>query len=267
MSNILEAKDIVVSFRKETQTKIFGKERQEILHGVDLFLKKGECLGLIGESGSGKSTLGKVLCGLLKPDSGNVIVDDIDLYNATRKEREGLKHKISIVFQDYTSSVNPRFYMESVIGESLRAYGRSGHTVADMDGEISRLLQRVGLDDSFRKRYPHELSGGELQRVCIARSLAINPDIIIFDEAISSLDAATQTIVMDLLIDIRKDSDISYLFITHDLVAITYMCDSVLFMQDGNIVEQVEKVADIKNISNPYAQKLLHSVMGIDFVS
>lgn len=264
MGRMLQADNIVVSFRKETQTRIFGKERQEILRGIDLNLAKGECLGIIGESGSGKSTLGRVLCGLLKPDSGSVQVNGTPLYSPSKQERAQVKRSISIVFQDYTSSVNPRFHIETVIREPLRAFQRGGGRVTDFDQEISRLLQRVGLNDSFKKRYPHELSGGELQRVCIARALAIQPEVIIFDEAISSLDAANQTLVMDLLIDIRKERDISYLFITHDLVAITYMCDAVLFMQDGHIVERVERLAEIKNISNPYALKLLHSVMNID---
>lgn len=121
---LLEAKNINVSFKKENQKTIFGKERQQVIKNVSLSLKKGECLGIIGESGSGKSTLGKTLIGLLKPDSGNIIFDGVDMYNATKEEKRKIQQKISIVFQDYTSSANPRFLVKDIIGESLRVLER-----------------------------------------------------------------------------------------------------------------------------------------------
>lgn len=121
---LLEAKNVNVSFKKENQKTIFGKERQQVIKNVSLSLKKGECLGIIGESGSGKSTLGKTLIGLLKPDSGNIIFDGVDMYNATKEEKRKIQQKISIVFQDYTSSANPRFLVKDIIGESLRVLER-----------------------------------------------------------------------------------------------------------------------------------------------
>ena len=121
---LLETKNINVSFKKENQKTIFGKERQQVIKNVSLSLKKGECLGIIGESGSGKSTLGKTLIGLLKPDSGNIIFDGVDMYNATKEEKRKIQQKISIVFQDYTSSANPRFLVKDIIGESLRVLER-----------------------------------------------------------------------------------------------------------------------------------------------
>ena len=121
---LLEAKNINVSFKKENQKTIFGKERQQVIKNISLSLKKGECLGIIGESGSGKSTLGKTLIGLLKPDSGNIIFDGVDMYNATKEEKRKIQQKISIVFQDYTSSANPRFLVKDIIGESLRVLER-----------------------------------------------------------------------------------------------------------------------------------------------
>lgn len=230
---LLEAKDIRVSFRKENQTRLFGRERQEVLHGLSIDLEEGECLGIIGESGSGKSTFGRVLCGLLAPDSGTVRLDGLDLYGRLpRADRARIQSSISIVFQDYTTSANPRFRVQGIIGESFRALRLKGAVISReaQRKETIELLERVGLDESFLTRYPHELSGGQLQRVCIARAVALKPRFILLDEAISSLDAATQIQVMDLLKDLRRDLNLSYVFITHDLTAITYFCDRVRFL-------------------------------------
>ena len=263
---LLEAKDIRVSFRKENQTKLFGRERQEVLHGLSIQLEEGECLGIIGESGSGKSTFGRVLAGLLEPDSGEVLLDGVSLYGRhTREERAKIEQGISIVFQDYTTSANPRFRVQGIIGESFRALRLKGERISkeEQRRRTIELLERVGLNESFLTRYPHELSGGQLQRVCIARAVALHPRFILLDEAISSLDAATQIQVMDLLKDLRRDYHLSYVFITHDLTAITYFCDRVRFLHNGSFVEEVDDMRRISEIKNPYAKDLLKAVMGI----
>lgn len=259
---ILQVQDVHVSFKKENQQKIFGKERQQVVRGVSFDLQEGECLGLIGESGSGKSTLGRVITGLLRPDSGNVLVDGIPLYKRhTKEEKAQLRHSTSIVFQDYTSSVNPRFRVTNIIGEALRAAKLSKQ---EQGMRIAELLDRVGLNESYATRYPHELSGGQLQRVCIARAMAIEPKIILLDEAVSSLDAATQTQVMDLLVELRDRFHFSYVFITHDLTTITYLCDRVLFFYEGQVVERVESINELSSIESEYGRKLLHSVVRMD---
>lgn len=263
---LLDARNVVVSFRKEQQTKLFGRERIEILHGLDLRLDEGECLGIIGEAGSGKSTFGRVLCGLLEPDSGEVRLDGTPMYGRLSKaERAHLRHKVSIVFQDYSTSVNPRFRVRTILHESFRALRKAGRSIPAEAEErrAAELLERVGLPAAFLERYPHELSGGQLQRVCIARAVAIEPKIILLDEAISSLDAATQIQVMDLLRDLRRERGLSYLFITHDLTAITYFCDKVRFMHNGSFVESVDDMSRIREIRNAYARDLLHAVVGI----
>ena len=261
---VLEARDIKVSFKKENQKTLFGRERQEVLHGVSLHLARGECLGVIGESGSGKSTLGRVLAGLLKPDAGSVTLDGLDVYaRHGREEKHRLQHRLSIVFQDYSSSANPRFRVEHIIGESLRALEISTGKRYDRRARISELLERVGLGPQFMRRYPHELSGGQLQRVCIARAIAVEPGVILLDEAISSLDASTQIQVMDLLMDLRAAHGLSYLFITHDLAAVTYMCDRVLFFHGGRVVEEARDTRRIAELENDYARQLLGSVMGL----
>lgn len=260
---LLEAKNINVSFKKENQKTIFGKERQQVVKNVSLSLKKGECLGIIGESGSGKSTLGKTLIGLLKPDTGHIYLDGIDMYNATREKRKKIQQMISIVFQDYTSSTNPRFLVKDIIGESLRVLEKKLGKKIDRYSKIKELLETVGLNESFMDRYPHELSGGQLQRVCIARAVATEPQFILLDEAISSLDASTQTQVMDLLKDLQNRYNLSYIFITHDLPSVTYMCDRVLFFYEGEVVEEVEDIYKLSKVESPYAKKLLNSILEI----
>ena len=261
---ILRAEGIGVSFRKERQKGLFGRERQTVLADVSLHLEKGECLALVGESGSGKSTLGRVLCGLLKPDSGKVLIDGTDLYGRhSAEERRRLRHKVGIVFQDYTTSVNPRFRVRDIVGESLRAVSGSGGKGLDAGKRTAELLEQVGLPAAFAGRYPHELSGGQLQRVCIARAIAIRPDMLVLDEAVSSLDASTQTQVMDLLMDLRRECGLSYFFITHDLTTVTYMCDRVMFFNGGRVVEEVRSIDGLPDVENEYARRLLDSVIEI----
>ena len=277
---LLNLENVRVSFLKAHQTKLFGRDRQTVLHGIDLTLSEGECLGIIGESGSGKSTLGRVAAGLLKPDSGVVNLEEQPVYPSsgtwwpwgTKTNSRGQEAKakrigrpMAIVFQDYTTSVNPRWRVKGILGESFRALRRQGAAISDKEerAQSIELLERVGLSEAYLGRYPHELSGGQLQRVAIARAVALNPKILLLDEAISSLDAATQVQVMDLLKDLRHERGLSYLFITHDLTAITYFCDRVRFMKNGVFVEGVDDIREISHVKTPYARDLLDAVMGI----
>ena len=259
---MLELKNINVSFRSERQDKIFGRTRQQVLFDVSLSVKEGTCLGILGESGSGKSTMGRVLCGLLKPDSGEAVLDGVSVY-ASRAGRRNLQNKLSIVFQDYTTSANPRFRIRDIIGEGLTVQERREGKKLDRKAETSRLLELVGLPADFADRFPHELSGGQLQRVCIARAVACKPEIILFDEAISSLDAHTQVQVMDLLRELKDRLGLTYIFITHDLTSITYLCDDVLFLYQGRVTENlpVERISETKD---EYARKLLESIVVFD---
>lgn len=259
---MLELKNINVSFRSERQDRIFGHTRQQVLFDVSLTVKDGTCLGILGESGSGKSTMGRVLCGLLKPDSGEAVLDGVSVY-ASRAGRRNLQNKLSIVFQDYTTSTNPRFRIQDIIGEGLTVQERREGEKLDRKAETSRLLELVGLPADFADRFPHELSGGQLQRVCIARAVACKPEIILFDEAISSLDAHTQVQVMDLLRELKDRLGLTYIFITHDLTSITYLCDDVLFLYQGRVTEHlpVERISETKD---EYARKLLGSIVVFD---
>ena len=256
---MLEVNNVCVSFRSERQEKIFGTTRNQVLFDVSLKVSQGTCLGILGESGSGKSTLGRVICGLLKPDTGEVKIQDMSVY-ASRNGRKNLQKRLSVVFQDYTTSANPRFRVKEIIAEGLAARERNQKIRLDRLEETNRLLELVGLDPSYANRYPHELSGGQLQRVCIARAVACQPEIILFDEAISSLDAHTQVQIMDLLHNLKEKLGLTYIFITHDLTSVTYLCDDVLFLYHGRITEHIP-VSCIGETKDNYARKLLASII------
>lgn len=256
---MLEVNNVCVSFRSERQEKIFGTARNQVLFDVSLKVSQGTCLGILGESGSGKSTLGRVICGLLKPDTGEVKIQDVSVY-ASRNGRKNLQKRLSVVFQDYTTSVNPRFRVKEIIAEGLAARERNQKIRLNRLEEINRLLELVGVNSSYANRYPHELSGGQLQRVCIARAVACQPEIILFDKAISSLDAHTQIQIMDLLHDLKEKLGLTYIFITHDLTSVTYLCDDVLFLYHGRITEHIP-VSRIAETKDDYARKLLASII------
>ena len=258
---MIKANNVCVHFPKEQGNFIFRKEYQQILHDVTFTVEKGECLGILGESGSGKSTLVRVMCSLLKPFKGTMEIDGLDLYNSKESLAPGT---LAVVFQDYTTSVNTRFTVRDIINESFIVLKRRTGETIDVNAECIKLLDLVGLNEDFLYRYPHQLSGGQLQRVCIARAIAVKPQIILFDEAISSLDAHTQVQIMDLLKEIKAMYGFTYIFITHDLPSVTYLCDRVLFLYKG-VVEEILPVANISEAKSEYAQKLLHSILDIKY--
>lgn len=229
---------------------IFKKGKQEVLHDVSFEMKAGECLGIVGESGSGKSTLGRIILDIEPVDSGQVMFND----SALDSEHKSIR---SVVFQDYVSSVNPKMKVRDIIAEPLITID---YDKSNMDVKINELLVNVGLSEAFVTRYPHELSGGQLQRVCIARAIATNPQFILLDEAVSSLDVAIQMQVMDLLIELKEKMNLSYLFISHDLLAVTYMCDRILFFKEGRIIEEVENIEDLSKVQHEYSKLLLSNI-------
>ncbi|TCO68726.1 ABC transporter ATP-binding protein [Marinisporobacter balticus] len=253
---MISVKNISVSYKKENEKRLFKKSREIVIEDLSFSLDKGECLGILGESGSGKSTLGKVICGLLKPDCGDVFINGAPLYENKKNKKKCL---VSVVFQDYTSSTNPRMPVREIIAESFSKTGKENKKDDILNRTIS-YLTAVGLSAEYLNRFPHELSGGQLQRVCIARALATHAEIIVFDEAISSLDAHTQVQIMDLLKEIQIEKNLTYIFITHDLTSVTYFCDRINFLYKGTFVEEI-KVSKLSDVSNNYAKKLLYSVL------
>jgi len=230
----------------------FIKSKIEVLSDISFQIKKGECLGLVGESGSGKSTMCKIILGLEKQGSGRVMIEGEPFSRWIKKN----KGKMSVVFQDYTSSVNPQFTTRSIIAEPLIALGNN----KNLDVRIEKLLTRVGLPHVTIHKYPHELSGGELQRVCIARAIATEPTFIVLDEAVSSLDVSSQAEILQLLRDIKDEMNITYLFIAHDLQVVANICDRILFLYKGKIVEVLDS-SNLLLAQNDYAKRLLNSVM------
>ncbi|MBD1381805.1 ABC transporter ATP-binding protein [Metabacillus arenae] len=231
---------------------LFSSERQNVLKGVSFECENGECLGIIGESGSGKSTLGRLLLGIEKPDSGMVLFDGENVVD--RKVRLG---SISAVFQDYKSSINPFYTVEDAILEPMKIQNKSRKENKD---KVVNLLNQVGLPASYRNKYPHVLSGGEVQRVCIARAISTEPKCIILDEAISSLDVSVQTQVLELLKELKRIYNMSYIFITHDLQAAAYICDRIIIFRDGQI-EEIVGIEQLKDVQSVYARKLLQSLI------
>ena len=252
----------VLNIKKSyTQKKFLKKSVKIVLNDVSLSLEQGKCVGIIGESGSGKSTLGRIITGIEKADSGVV---EFEGKNIHQKENRNMKNDISVVFQNYVSSVNPRFSVAQIIAEPLIISSQVNRSKIDknkIDEEVKKMIKIVGLSEEFLERFPHELSGGQLQRVCIARAIVTKPKFILLDEAVSSLDVSTQVEILDLLQKLKKEYNLSYIFITHDLLTITYICDSVIFFKDGKIEEKIDDIRNLKNIKKDYSKKLLEAVI------
>ncbi|WP_027955545.1 ABC transporter ATP-binding protein [Halobacillus kuroshimensis] len=246
---MLQVKRVEKSYAKGG---IFSKERQQVLNRVTFDCREGECLGIIGESGSGKSTLGRLILGIEKPDSGSVLFDGKKLKKSLSKS--GI---ISVVFQNYKSSINPFFTVQQAIMEPMEITSRN---TMESRKKVVWLLNQVGLPSSYLNKYPHELSGGEVQRVCIARAISTEPKCIILDEAISSLDVSIQTQILELLKRLKDTHNISYLFITHDIQSAAYICDRIIIFKNGQI-EEIVKTENLKNTQSAYAKQLLKSLM------
>lgn len=221
-----------------------------MLRNISFEWRQGEVLGIIGGSGSGKSTLGRLLLGIERPDSGSISYNGKPITD--RNVRLG---SVGAVFQDYTSSINPFFTVRQAIMEPLRQLGKTNGTF-----DFGKLLRAVGLSESYLPRYPHELSGGEAQRVCIARSIAAQPSCILLDEAISSLDGTVQMQVLELLKELKMAYNMGYIFITHDIQAAVYMCDRIMIIHGGEIAELIE-TAELKHARSAHAMELLSKVL------
>ncbi len=256
---MIKVENLKMNFKSELTS-----EMQHVLKGLSFEVKKGDCLGILGESGSGKSTLGRILVGLLKPSEGGYYFMGKQPYKS-RADKKFLSENISIVFQDYNTSVNPRFTVYDIIGEAVDVLAKRSKQKLSKNDKTNLLinyLAAVGLDESFLERFPHQLSGGQLQRVCIARAIAVQPKIILFDESISSLDAHTQVQIMELLKELQEKYDLTFVFITHDLTAVTYLCNKIMFLHNGEVTEFIE-TKDIGKTKDPYARKLIEVVIEI----
>jgi peptide/nickel transport system ATP-binding protein len=259
--NLLDIRDLRMQF--QSQGSILGRRRKMTVgavDGVDLTIRAGETLGLVGESGCGKTTLGRCILRAYKPTSGqlNYTRSDgstVDLATVRGAELRSYRREIRTVFQDPNSSLNPRMTVLQVVGEPLKVNGlASGSELTD---RVAETLRMVGLRPEYMRRYPHAFSGGERQRIGIARSLVTHPRLVIADEAVSALDVSVRSQILNLLQDLQEQLGLTYIFVSHDLSVIQHLCDRVAVMYVGQIVETADTDALFARPRHPYTETLL----------
>ena len=232
---------------------------------VSITVHKGETFGIVGESGCGKSTLGKTMLNIGAVTGGNIIIDGQDVTAfKSRKEKVAFGSKVQLVFQDPSACLNPRNKIKDILAEPFQIHHKKEMSKAEIEAEIDRLLTMVGLAANYKQRYPHEMSGGQKQRIGIARALALKPDIIICDEPVSALDVSIQAQVINLLVELQKQMDLTYLFISHDLGVVYHLCDRIAVMYLGNIVELADRDALYNDTLHPYTKALISAAPSID---
>jgi peptide/nickel transport system ATP-binding protein len=250
MSNVLDVKNLDVTY----PAKGFGKTGFKALNDINIHVGQGETLGLVGESGSGKTTLGRAILGLAPVTAGSIDFLGKEISHASRRERRDLSRDLQVVFQDPYTSLNPSMEIGQILAEPLQIQGLDG---AAATKRIAELLDQVGLPSDALHRLPREFSGGQRQRVAIARALALSPKLIVCDEPVSALDLTTQARILDLFLQIQKDTGVSYLFVSHDLDVVRHISHRVAVMYKGEIVEQGPAAQVTVNPTHPYTQRLL----------
>ncbi len=264
---LMEVRDLAVHFpvlRGALFRRVVGQVKA--VDGVSLSIQPGEVLGLVGESGCGKTTIARSVLKLVRPTSGHILFDGEDIWSQDRAHQFAYRRRVQAVFQDPFSSLNPRMKVRDTIGEPFRIH-RPEMTSASIDAEVNRLLDLCGLPQRMAARYPHEMSGGQRQRVGIARALALNAEMIVCDEAVSALDVSIQAQIINLLMDLKKEFDLTYLFIGHDLSVVKHLCDRVAVMYLGHLVELADSEMLFDEPLHPYTGALLAAVPVPDPVS
>jgi peptide/nickel transport system ATP-binding protein len=254
---VLEVKSLAKSFW--LRQGLFGKREFKAVQDVNFRLRKGHTLGVVGESGSGKTTMGLTLLRLHEPTAGEVIFDGQNLLKLADRERQVMRRRIQVVFQNPYASLNPRFTIGQTLVEPMTIHGIGANT-AEREERARGLLEKVGLDGRAFGKYPHEFSGGQRQRVAIARCLTLNPEVLVLDEAVSALDVSVQAQVLNLLKDLQDELGLSYIFISHDLAVVRFISDEVLVMKDGVVVEQASAAQILAAPREDYTQRLLAAI-------
>jgi ABC-type oligopeptide transport system ATPase subunit len=257
---VLEVEGLHVALPDRGKKPVFGRAPLlEILKGIDLKVEAGETIGLVGESGSGKSTLARALLRLYPLSAGRIVFEGRDITTLEETGLRPLRARMQIVFQDSQSALNPRLTIGTALAEPFLSYGRAGDTREALR-LASGLLERVGLAAAMGGRYPHQLSGGQRQRVGIARAIALNPALVVADEIVSGLDVSVQAQVLDLLRTLRAETGMALVLISHDLSVVRALCERVVIMQHGRVVEAGASESVFKNPKHPYTRKLLRAI-------
>ncbi len=254
---VLEVKSLAKSFR--LKQGLFGKREFKAVQDVNFQLRKGHTLGVVGESGSGKTTMGLTLLRLHEPTGGQVIFDGRNLLEIPDRERQAMRRRIQIVFQNPYASLNPRFTIGQTLVEPMAIHG-IGVGTTEREQRARSLLEKVGLDGRAFGKYPHEFSGGQRQRVAIARCLTLDPEVLVLDEAVSALDVSVQAQVLNLLKDLQDELGLAYVFISHDLAVVRFISDEVLVMKDGQVVERNSAEQILHAPREEYTKRLLAAV-------
>ena len=254
---VLEVKALAKSFF--IKQGLFGKREFKAVQGVNFQLRRGHTLGVVGESGSGKTTMGLTLLRLHEPTGGEVIFDGQNLLTLGDRDRQTMRRRIQIVFQNPYASLNPRLSIGQTLIEPMAIHGIGAHT-AEREDRARALLAKVGLPPETFFKYPHEFSGGQRQRVAIARCLTLNPEVLVLDEAVSALDVSVQAQVLNLLRDLQDELGLAYVFISHDLAVVRFISDEVLVMKDGQVVEQASAAQILAAPQQDYTRRLLGAV-------
>ena len=259
---LLKVRNLRVEFA--TKSSIFSRQKSSVkaVDGISFDIKRGETLGLVGESGSGKTTAALAIARLLDASGGEVNLDNIDLFQLENEDLRKARTKLQFIFQDPYSSLNPRKRAEEIVREPLDSL--TDFDMAERQNIVDNLFQSVGLRQEQKKLFPHQFSGGQRQRLGIARALSTNPELVICDEAVSALDVAVQAQILNLLKDLQVNLGLTYLFISHDLGVVKHMCDSVVVMYMGKAVEHANREQLFTAPRHPYTKTLLNAVPKLD---
>jgi len=259
---LLQVQDLKKYFYKEG---LFSTDKKPIraVDGISFSIRKGETLGLVGESGCGKTTAGKSILRLIEPTSGQIFYKDQDILHLDREAMRKLRPHMQFIFQDPYESLNPRMKVEEIVGEGLEVHGMiQGHL--EKTRKVSEILEKVGLHPQDAFRYAHEFSGGQRQRIGIARAISLNPELIVADEPVSALDVSIQAQILNLLVDLRDQLGLTYLFISHDLRIVKHISDRIAVMYMGKIVEIANGEDLFQRPLHPYTQVLLKAIPKLD---
>jgi ABC-type oligopeptide transport system ATPase subunit len=258
---LLSARDLVVAYQSLKKDWFAGRRtpQQPVLRGVNLHIHKGETVGIVGESGSGKSTLGRTLFRLINPISGSIVFDGVDITSFDELAMRPLRRRMQMIFQDPMSSLNPRHTIGRILVEPILLHKLASNQVGAL-AKVRQVLDRVGLSADTIARYSHELSGGQRQRVGIARAVAVQPDFILADEIVAGLDVSTQAHVLQILKELTKNMNVALAFISHDLSVIRSICDRVIVMREGAIVEEGPCDQIFSDPTTSYTRMLIESI-------